>query len=78
MIYRFTKYSGKEFSSAELISFNDESDISSYASEAVSALSSGGIVNGVGGNLFAPKANTTRAAAAKIIYMIIGKGGMAQ
>ncbi len=78
MLYRFAKYSGKEFSSAEPISFNDESDISSYASEAVSALSSGGIVNGVGGNLFAPKANTTRAAATKIIYMIIGKGGMAQ
>ncbi len=53
------------------LSFDDNSNISDYAVEAVNALSNMGIVNGVGNNRFAPKNNATRAEAAKIIYMAL-------
>ena len=77
MIHRFAKHAGISLSGAEAVDFADGNDISAYASEAVGALTSSGIINGVGGGMFAPKASTTRAAAAKIIYMILVKGGMA-
>ncbi len=48
--------------------YNDFHMISDYAKDAVKALSGAGIVSGEGQNLFNPKANTTRAAAAQIIY----------
>ena len=48
--------------------FADDNDISDYAKPAVSSLSSMGVINGVGDNMFAPKDNATRAQAAVIIY----------
>lgn len=52
-------------------SFDDASDISDYAVEAVTALYKAGIVNGTGDNNFTPKGSANRAQAAKIIYEMI-------
>ncbi len=51
--------------------FTDGSDIASYATAAVSALEEIGIINGMGDNTFAPRANATRAQAAKVIYVMM-------
>jgi len=51
--------------------FYDDAEISDYAKNAVYVMKETGIVNGIGDNLFAPKANATRAMAAKIIYGLV-------
>ena len=51
--------------------FSDSSDISNYAQDAVKALEEIGIINGMGDNTFAPRANATRAQAAKVIYVMM-------
>lgn len=48
-------------------SFSDEAQINEYAKEAVYAMRSAHIVNGIGDNRFAPKMTATRAMAAKVI-----------
>ena len=48
--------------------FNDTDEISEYARHAVEVLRESFIVNGLAGNIFAPKQNLTRAEAAKIVY----------
>ncbi len=61
------KYNMKaDFSMTE--DFADETEISSYAKDSVKKMKFYGIINGVGENMFAPKANATRAETAKIIY----------
>ncbi len=61
------KYNMKaDFSMTE--DFADETEISSYAKDSVKKMKFYGIINGVGDNMFAPKANATRAETAKIIY----------
>lgn len=55
-------------SSAE---FADSTEISQYASEAVSKLTAGGIMNGMGDGTFKSKNNATRAMAAKLIYELL-------
>ena len=50
--------------------FADQTEISAYAEEAVAVLSGAGIVNGMEGNRFGPKENTTRAQAAKMVYEV--------
>ena len=57
------------------IKFSDGNEISDYASEAVSAMSGCGIINGDGSGRFVPKGNATRAEAAKIIYELIKTKG---
>jgi len=52
------------------ISFIDQNEISAYAAAAVTAMQQAGIIEGRGYNLFAPKANATRAEAAKMIWML--------
>ncbi len=54
--------------------FDDRNELEEYAAEAVDSMYRAGIVNGVGDNKFAPKANATRAMAAKIIYEILERG----
>ena len=49
------------------LSFKDDKDIADYAKASVAALSSYGVVNGVGANEFNPGGLCTRAQAAKII-----------
>ena len=53
--------------------FEDYADISDYAKSAVDYMCLGGVVNGVGDGMFAPKMSLTRAEAAKIIYNILTK-----
>ena len=56
--------------------FADDREISAYAREAVYFAKQLEIINGVGGNMFAPKQQATRAMAAKMIYemmKVVGK-----
>lgn len=48
--------------------FDDDGDISEYAKNAVYFMKQIGIINGIGNNLFAPRATATRAQVAKMIY----------
>ncbi|WP_054939687.1 bifunctional 2',3'-cyclic-nucleotide 2'-phosphodiesterase/3'-nucleotidase [Paenibacillus ihuae] len=57
--------------SAALGQFADKSSIAPYAQEAVAQLTQMGIVNGVDGGKFAPKAIANRAQAAVIIYRML-------
>ena len=50
--------------------FEDDSEISDYAKEAVYMLYDADTINGMGAEIFAPKEALTRAQAAKIIYYI--------
>lgn len=59
----------------EPAAFADEDQISSYASEAVSVMQQAGIINGKGGNYFAPKDSATRAEACKMLYMVMEQIG---
>ncbi len=52
-------------------SFNDASDISDYAKDAVTKLQMAGIINGMEDNTFMPKSPATRAQAAKIIAGLV-------
>ena len=52
--------------------FSDDGAISDYAKTAVYSLKNAGIINGMGDGSFAPKFNSTRAQAAKIISGLIG------
>ncbi len=61
---------------SDKIMFNDYTDISSYAKDAVGCMVSTGIINGFENNEFLPNSFATRAQAAKIIYK--AKGVMAQ
>ena len=69
MIYNVMKANGVAFNDAKT-DFADYDQISDYAKEAVSALAAKGIINGVGDNMFAPKATATRAQAALLVYAI--------
>ncbi len=56
--------------------FADAADIADYAGSAVAALAEKKIMNGMGDNMFAPKANLTRAEAAQLIYNILQGGAL--
>ena len=49
------------------------SAVADYARESIEELYCAGVINGVGGNAFAPTENCTRAQAAKIIYEAFAK-----
>lgn len=53
------------------LAFADSDSISGYAREGVACLAEMKIINGVGDNMFAPKANATRAQASQIIYNLL-------
>lgn len=74
MVYRFAKHKEYEFMGVGSV-FNDDNLISDYAKEAVYALNSNGIINGIGNGYFEPMGNATRAQAAQIIYNMLTKGG---
>ena len=58
-----------EIDNSEL--FFDDSEIDKYAKEAVYTLYSKKVVNGTGNGEFSPKAQMTRAEAAKMIYELL-------
>lgn len=55
------------------VTFGDKDSISDYATDAVSALTNLGAINGVGDNRFDPLGYATRAQAAKVIYGILNQ-----
>ena len=70
MTYRAAMATGKAFNYiSEPIAFNDAGSIATYAQEAVTVMQRAGIINGMGGDLFAPNGTATRAQAAKIMDM---------
>lgn len=70
MLYRASRILGLELNSSAgtEMAFSDKGEIALYASEAVAAMQQHGIVNGLSGNVFAPKGLSTRAQAAAILY----------
>lgn len=52
----------------DILQYSDKDDISSYALESVAAVTTLGIMGGMGNNMFSPKETTNRAQAAKVIY----------
>ena len=61
------RYNGEEGDAQ----FADSSDIAPYAAEAVGAMKTLGIINGVGGDMFLPRSFATRAQCAQIVYNAI-------
>ena len=55
------------------IGFNDQSEISEYATTAIAYLTDSGAISGIGSNLFAPKQACTRAETAKMLYNVFYK-----
>jgi len=66
MVYNALAETIKTSNNAE--DFADFDEIAVYAQEAVKALHSNGLVNGVGDGMFAPKQAVNRASAAQLIY----------
>ena len=64
IVYRFLKSD----ESSDGAAFDDDASIPGYAKAAVYSLTDLGIISGMGGNMFAPLSNATRAQTAKIIY----------
>ena len=71
MAYRIAKDKGVDFSVATKDAFSDDAQIAAYASEAVYALKSLGVISGKANGGFDPKGTCTRAEAARIIYALI-------
>lgn len=68
IVYRCIK---SKISAGNIAAFSDDNAIPAYAKEAVYALNSKGIVNGLGNGIFAPQTFATRAQTAKIVYQAI-------
>lgn len=75
MLYRVSKLKGIGISENSDSDFADFDKVSDYARIAVSSLANADIINGVSDTEFAPKANTTRAQAAKLIEKILYREG---
>ena len=70
IIYRVFELLGAKVD-GDAKNFSDNTEISDYAKEAVAKLSGAGIINGMGDDSFAPKAEVTRAQAAKVVYGLL-------
>lgn len=71
ILYNYMQYKGYQIPESQSKSFTDESEISSWALEAVKVMRSNGIVLGNSDNLFAPKATATRSEAATLFVRFI-------
>lgn len=67
MLYRFSTVEGAELPAGASIAFSDATSISSYAVQAVDALTASGIISGVGNNRFSPDGVATRAQTAVML-----------
>ncbi len=67
LIYRCCEAAEIDIKKGGNVLFTDRDQISPYARNAVSLMSSAGIITGMGGGMFAPKDNATRAQAAVMI-----------
>lgn len=75
LTYRAALVAGFSLEGSRLGWFSDEDEISSFARQAVHQLYRAGVIDGVGDGRYAPKGYTTRAAAAAILYKLLGLGG---
>ena len=71
ILYRATEYAQVNLYSVEDNTFTDETDIADYAKEAVKALSSANVINGMDDGSFMPKKTATRAEAAVMLYNLL-------
>lgn len=72
MIKRYTDFAKFTLpADTKAVNFTDSAQISSYAADAVKAMQQAGIINGKGGNTFAPKDNATRAEACKMLTVLM-------
>ena len=71
ILFGVLKAAGQSTPAASNIAYEDAEEIAAYAQEAVSVLTELGILNGMPGDLFAPRANCTRAEAAKMMVGIM-------
>lgn len=71
MAYNAAKQNEVNFGEETSAPFDDDSAVADYAKEAVYALKTAEIINGVDGKNFAPQDTATRAEAAKILYSLI-------
>lgn len=72
MAYRAAQAAGIEITAKMSVSgFSDFADIAGYAREAVRSMKAAEIIKGLPGNRFAPRGNSTRAEAAKIVYLLM-------
>lgn len=72
MTYNFAKHLNLSLSKTnDAVTFKDRTSISSWATEAVSALNQVGIINGRTNGQFDPKATVTRAEAATVIHRLL-------
>ncbi|SDE58665.1 Fibronectin type III domain-containing protein [Fontibacillus panacisegetis] len=71
MLYRAATAAGLAFDDDHPITFSDQSSVSGFASTAVNAISSAGLIKGTGGGNFEPKANASRAEAVTVIYSLM-------
>ncbi|MFD2706780.1 S-layer homology domain-containing protein [Salibacterium lacus] len=69
MVVRAYEYEGSTAETAD-VSYEDSESISSYAQSAVEKAASLNLMNGTDDNLFQPKAESTRAQAAKVVSML--------
>ncbi len=70
LIYNFLVAYNHSYTRSSVSNFNDQSQISSWAQEAVSALHSNGLISGDGSNNFNPQNTITRAEAAVVFSRI--------
>ncbi|KPU27431.1 hypothetical protein TR13x_05000 [Caloranaerobacter sp. TR13] len=73
MIVRAMKYLSPDDDYSSELYFTDKDVISDWAKDSVGIAYNKGIVNGVGGNKFAPKETANRAQAAVMIYRLLEK-----
>jgi hypothetical protein len=74
LAYKMARFAGNSFDETEKVggaTFEDVSDISSYAVKAVNTMKQKGIIAGDLNNCFNPTALATRAEACKIIYLLL-------
>ena len=71
ILYRAIKYGEVSLYSVTDTDFTDKSDISGYALEAVEALASAKVINGMGDGSFMPNKTATRAEAAVMLYNLL-------
>ncbi len=64
------RYSGSPAATNKELYFNDESEISGYALEALRWAVENGVLKGKGGGVLDPKGLTTRAEAAQMLYRL--------
>ena len=67
LLSRYAEFAEIELTEGEAVTFTDSDEISGYAKEAVAAMASVGLIEGMGDGTFAPKETATRAEVATLL-----------